>query len=108
MIQDDSILEINPQDRPAFGFGNSSRDQCVSTKQMRILAGNKVGALKIHALDKGNGPVLLRSLKAIIDFDQDAILFRGLDPSRIVPLDPSRTSALGSHFELLFHGLQEQ
>ena len=93
--QDDRIPGVDLNDRPVFGFGNSSKDQCVSTLQVKITAGQKEGALKIHALDKGNGPVLLsvatlRSLKAVIDFEQDLVVLRGLDPHRVVPLERSQ------------------
>ena len=83
------ILEVDTTDKPLFGFGNSSRDQCVSTAKLQIQAGDRSGVLKVHALDKGTGPILLsiatlRSLKAIIDFETDMIVFRGLDDKKII------------------------
>lgn len=92
--QEDKILSVDPTDRPTFGFGNSSRDQCASTTQLQISAGNQSGILKIHALDKGAGPVLLsvatlRALKAVIDFEEDLIVFRGLNPRVAIQLQRS-------------------
>ena len=87
--QDDRIVDIDPKNTPAFGFGNSSQDTCCSTTTMKITAGDKPGFLKIHTLDKGEGPVLLsistlRSLGALIDFEEDLIVFRKLDDRRLV------------------------
>ena len=92
--QDDKILSVDPTDRPTFGFGNSSRDQCASTTELQIKAGDKAGVLKIHALDKGAGPVLLsvatlRALKAVIDFEEGLIVFRGLSPCVAVHMQRS-------------------
>ena len=86
---DDRIVDIDPKDTPAFGFGNSSQDTCCSTTTMKITAGDKPGFLKVHTLDKGEGPVLLsistlRALGAVIDFEEDLIVFRKLDDRRLV------------------------
>lgn len=90
------ILEVDTNDKPMFGFGNSSRDQCVSTAKVQIHAGDRDGVLKVHALDKGTGPILLsiatlRSLKAIIDFEEDLIVFRGLDDTKIIKAERSQS-----------------
>ena len=82
--------------RPVFGFGNSSRDQCISTAKLSIQADQKPGHLRIHALDKGEGPVLfsiesLRSLGAIIDFSEDLVVFRQLNDRKLVQLERSST-----------------
>ena len=86
---DDRILEIDPEQKPTFGFGNSSRNQCVSTAKVQIQAGDQKGILQVHALEEGQGPVLLsistlRSLGAIIDFEADLIVFRKLDDRRVI------------------------
>ena len=86
------VKEINVEEQPTFGFGNSSRDTCVSTAKMGISANKQPGLLKIHALDKGQGPILisvetLRALGAIIDFEKDLAVFRNLDENKIVPLE---------------------
>ena len=88
------VAEINVEDQPTFDFGNSSRDTCVSTAKMGISANQQPGILKIHALDKGQEPILisvetLRSLGAIIDFENDLAVFRKLDENKIVPLERS-------------------
>ena len=90
------LHRLDPELRPTFGFGNSSSDQCLSTAWMEISAGGRSGHLKIHALDKGSGPVLfsvetLRSLGAVIDFSEDLIVFRQLDPTRVIKMERSCT-----------------
>ena len=46
--QDGGVLEVDTNNQPVFGFGNSSRDKCLSATKMRISANNKDGALTIH------------------------------------------------------------
>ncbi|CAE7387238.1 unnamed protein product, partial [Symbiodinium sp. CCMP2456] len=81
---DTGLVSIDLSERPVFGFGNGSEDRCSSTVKLRIDAASKPGEVKVHCLDKGNGPMLLsidtlRKLKAIIDFESDLICFRALD-----------------------------
>lgn len=90
------VNSLDLQDRPVFGFGNSSSDRCLSAAQLQVCAGGKPGSLKIHTLDKGDGPVLfsvdaLRSLGAVIDFEADLICFRHLSDKHIVKLEQSNT-----------------
>lgn len=93
---DTGIQSINLEDRPTFGFGNSSTDRCLSTAMLNIQAGGRQGQLRVHTLDKGDGPLLfsidaLRSLGAVVDFASDLICFRKLDCHRIVQLERSAT-----------------
>eukprot|EP00435_Cladocopium_sp_Y103_P035779 s2053_g9.t1 len=90
----DGIQGVDPQNTPTFGFGNSSRDTCLSTAQLSISAGNKPGVLQVHTLDKGTGPILvsiatLRQLGAVIDFEANLAVFRNLDAKKVVPLRQS-------------------
>eukprot|EP00435_Cladocopium_sp_Y103_P073572 s26_g44.t1 len=83
-------------DRPVFGFGNSSKDQCVSTASLNIEANGQPGQVRVHALDRGEGPILfsidsLRSLGAIIDFESDLVVFRRLTDSKVIHLERSST-----------------
>ena len=90
------IRHIDTSQRPTFGFGNSSSDQCLSTAWLTVLAGGREGELKVHTLDRGNSPILfsietLRSLGPVIDFKEDLIVFRELDSKRIIRLERSCT-----------------
>ncbi|CAE6915033.1 unnamed protein product [Symbiodinium sp. CCMP2592] len=90
------LQEINTKDKPVFGFGNSSEDQCVSTIKLGIQANGQPGQITIHALEAGQGPILLsvealRKLGAIIDFEEDLVTFRNLDKYKVVPLCRSQT-----------------
>ena len=91
---DSRLSRLDTDEKPTFGFGNSSSDQCLSTAWMKVKAGGRQGELKIHTLDKGNGPILfsveaLRALGAIIDFEYDLICFRKLSGDRIIQLEQS-------------------
>ena len=88
------IQAVDPQNQPQFGFGNGSQDKCISTTQLKVTANDRPGALQIHALDRGQGPILLsiqtlRALKAVIDFDEDLLVLRGLDATKVIPLERS-------------------
>ncbi|CAE7192708.1 unnamed protein product, partial [Symbiodinium necroappetens] len=90
------VEHVDVSDRPTFNFGNSSEDQCSSTVEMQLKAGGQDGRLRVHALNVGQGPILLsiaalRSLGAIIDFREDLMCMRELDPHRIIALERSST-----------------
>ena len=90
------LKALDLQDRPTFGFGNSSKNTCVSTAQIGIQADGKEGSIRVHALDQGDGPILfsiasLRALGAIVDFSEDLIVFRKLTDRKVIQLERSVT-----------------
>ena len=79
-----------------FSFGNSTEDRCLSTARLGVSANGAPGKISVHTLDNGQSPILLsietlRRLGALIDFSSDHVVFRSLDPRRIVKLGRSRT-----------------
>ena len=92
----DRVQHVNTSERPVFGFGNSSTDRCMSTATIGLTAAGAPGTLKVHTLDRGTGPILLsveslRQLGAVIDFEEDLVVFRRLNANRIVQLERSST-----------------
>ncbi|CAE7455783.1 RE1 [Symbiodinium sp. CCMP2592] len=90
------VSAVDLKDRPIFGFGNGSENQCTSTIHLRIASDEQPGDLKVHCLDHGSGPLLLsvdslRKLGAIIDFEADLICFRNLNDCQIVQVERSST-----------------
>ncbi|CAE7444874.1 unnamed protein product, partial [Symbiodinium sp. CCMP2456] len=90
------LLKLDKQDCPTFGFGNGESNKCTATVQLAIRADEKPGALTVHCLDQGGGPLLLsvealRRLKAVIDFSEDLVCFRALDVEKLIPLERSQT-----------------
>lgn len=90
----DGLKELDMEDRPSFGFGNSSRDRCASTASLAVPWNGSEKVLKVHALDKGTSPILmsihsLRRLGAIVDFECDKAVFRHVDPRKVVKLERS-------------------
>ena len=82
---------VNVDEPPTFSFGNSTENRCLSTAQLHVQANGGAGELRVHTLECGESPILLsiqtlRSLKAIIDFESDTVVFRALDPHRLVDL----------------------
>ncbi|CAE7897668.1 unnamed protein product, partial [Symbiodinium necroappetens] len=81
---------------PTFGFGNSSSDRCVSTVSVGLKADGKDGEMTIHAPNKGEGPILLsvatlRKLGAVLDFENDLVVFRRLNRKKIIKVGRSAT-----------------
>ena len=90
------LADLDLENKPTFGFGNSSKNQCVSTASLEVQADGKPGQVQVHALDAGAGPVLfsiesLRALGAIIDFSEDMVVFRKINPSKIIKMERSAT-----------------
>ena len=93
------VSQVDTADRPVFGFGNSSEDRCVSTLHLRVQAGEKPGIMKIHALNRGAGPILLsvatlRALGAALDFGEGTMVLRKVDDRRLLTLEESQTGHL--------------
>ena len=90
------LLKVDKENCPIFGFGNGSTNKCTATVQLAIRADEKPGALTVHCLDQGAGPLLLsvdtlRRLKAVIDFESDLMCFRSLDDKKLIPVERSQT-----------------
>eukprot|EP00439_Symbiodinium_sp_Y106_P022783 s7332_g2.t2 len=97
------VKQVDLQDKPVFNFGNSSENQCSSTVEMRLQAGEREGRLRIHALDMGQGPILLsvaslRALGAIIDFQEDLMedlmVLRNVDKHHIIELERKKADLI--------------
>ena len=93
------VVSVDTNNRPVFSFGNSSMNQCASTVKMGITAGNRSGAVQIHALDHGQGPILLSveslgMLGAMIDFQAKMVVLRNIDATKILPLEQTATGHL--------------
>ena len=98
-LSQNGVSRVDTEDAPVFGFGNSSEDRCLSTLHLRLAAGGRPGVIRIHALDKGNAPVLLsittlRALGAMIDFSNDSIVLRKVDDQRVLQLESSSSGHL--------------
>ncbi|CAE7633802.1 RE1, partial [Symbiodinium sp. CCMP2456] len=90
------VKNVDLKNRPVFGFADSGEAKCVSTIDLGLQAGSHEGMLRVHALNKGSGPILvsvatLRALGAIIDFEEDILVLRKLDPTKLIPLQRSTT-----------------
>ncbi|CAE7501028.1 unnamed protein product [Symbiodinium necroappetens] len=93
---DARIHDVDVDNTPTFGFGNSSSDRCVSTVSVGLKADGKDGEITIHALNKGEGPILLsvatlRKLGAVLDFENDLVVFRRLNGKKIIKVGRSAT-----------------
>ena len=90
------VKDVDLSDRPIFGFGKSSRNQCASTASLEVPLDGRMSTLKVHALDEGNAPILLsidslRKLGAVMDFGSDRAVLKAVDPRKLIQLE--RTGA---------------
>ncbi|OLQ06743.1 hypothetical protein AK812_SmicGene9941 [Symbiodinium microadriaticum] len=103
------LAEVDKDNQPLFGFGNSSEGRCISTCKVGVQAGGQGGHVQIHALNEGTGPILLsidalRKLGAIVDFKEDLLVLTAIYDKKIIPLRRSSTGhQLLSLVEDLFH-----
>ena len=85
-------IQILPDERPAFKFGNNGKHTCMATAMLQLPIANTSSQMKIHLHDIPGQPVLLsvrslRALGAIIDFERDEAIFKRLDPQKLVTLE---------------------
>ena len=85
-------VTVDPRHRPTFKFGNNSTRDCISSVDLGVDLGGKVGKLKVHVYDVPNQPVLisvkaLTKLGTIVDFSRNEILYKHVDPKAVVPLE---------------------
>eukprot|EP00435_Cladocopium_sp_Y103_P054009 s378_g17.t1 len=85
-------VSVDPSNRPTFRFGNNGVRDCISSVDLGVDIGEKVGKLQVHVHDVPNQPVLisvkaLRKLGAVIDFSKNEILYKNVDPKAVVPLE---------------------
>ena len=83
---------VDPNQRPTFKFGNNGTRDCISSVDLGVDLGGKVGKLKVHVHDVPNQPVLisvkaLKKLGAVIDFSRNEILYKHVDPKAVVSLE---------------------
>ncbi|CAE7365343.1 unnamed protein product, partial [Symbiodinium sp. CCMP2456] len=85
-------IEIVPEERPSFRFGNNAQHTCLSTALLRLPISCKDSQMRVHIHDIPGQPVLLsvkslRALGAVIDFSNDQAVFKALDPKAVVSLE---------------------
>ena len=86
------VIEILPDERPSFKFGDNGKLTCVSTAQIEVPVNGNPGQLQVHLHDRAGQPVLisvksLRKLGAIIDFDADTMILKHVAPNKVIPLE---------------------
>ena len=106
---DARLSEVDQDNQPLFGFGNSTEGRCLSTCKVGVTAGGHNGQVQIHTLNQGVGPILLsidalRTLGAIVDFRSDLLVLTAINDKKIIPLRRSSTGhQLISLVQDLFH-----
>ena len=88
----DDGIQVHPEEKPSFRFGNNGKTTCLSTATLAVPLGGQVGQMKVAVHDIPGQPVLLsvsslRALGAVIDFDEDEMILKRVDPHAIVQLE---------------------
>ena len=95
-------MEVDPEHRLWYTFGDGQRKQCVSHSTFHVQAGGRSGKCQINALEDAKGvPILLavntlRSLGAVIDFETCTGCLKKIDANRMIKLDEDK----GGHLYL--------
>ena len=89
--QGSSGMTVDLTERPVFRFGNGDTKGCISTVQVELGAGDRAGTFKVHVHDSPIQPVLisrkaLKSLKAVIDFEEGTVVYKAIDSKKVVRL----------------------
>ena len=89
-------IQIDPKERPSFRFGNNGRTTCLSTAQLPVPLHGGMSTMRVHVHDIPNQPVLLsiaslRALGAVIDYDQNTMLLKRVDPHKVLKLETTST-----------------
>ena len=89
-------IPINNQERPSFRFGNNGKTTCLSTAQLSVPLHGADSTMRVHVHEVPNQPVLLsiaslRKLGAVIDFNEDNMILKAVDPFPVIKLE--RTSS---------------
>lgn len=92
-------VTVDPDHCPIFRFGNNGTKACVSTVSLGVDLGEKSGSLQIHVHDTANQPVLisvkaLKALGAVLDFENNEVIYRKVCPKSVVPLEAARNGHL--------------
>ena len=89
-------ISIDSNERPSFRFGNNGKTTCLSTAQLNVPLHGSDSTMRVHVHEVPNQPVLLsiaslRKLGAVIDFSEDQMILKAVDPCRVIKLE--RTSS---------------
>lgn len=84
-------IQVDPDLKPVFRFGNNSTKSCISTVQLGVDMGPKSGQLQIHVHEVPDQPILLsvqplRSLGAILDFSRNEVIYTKVCDKSVVLL----------------------
>lgn len=92
-------MEVNPDNRPTFRFGNGARKDCMSTVTLGLGAGDKTGRLEVHVHDSPGQPILisrkaLKALGAVLDFRTGEVIYTKVNAHRVVKLEEASNGHL--------------
>lgn len=86
-------LEVDPDDRTKFRFGNGHRDTSISRVKVPFTAGGRPGQVAVAILDTNDkyvpllgGINFLEKSGAVVDFGSSQAVFRAIDETKVVKL----------------------
>lgn len=92
-------VKVHPEPGPTFRFGNNQTTSCVSSVDLGMNMGPKVGKMTIHVHEIPNQPVLvsvksLRAVGGVVEFGKNEVIYRQACPRRVVPLETAKNGHL--------------
>eukprot|EP00439_Symbiodinium_sp_Y106_P045404 s1180_g5.t1 len=85
-------VEVLQSAAPSFKFGNNGKVDCASNTSVQVPMDGRVGSMQVAVHEIQGQPVLmsiqsLRSLGAVIDFDQDQMILKKVNPTKVIDLE---------------------
>ena len=92
-------VEVNPNVRPTFKFGNGQRKECLSTVELQVDLKDQMGKMQLHVHDTPQQPALisvkaLKNLGAVIDFSCGQCVLSKVDKHAVITLETAENGHL--------------
>ena len=92
-------VNVKPELRPTFRFGNGQKKECLSTIQLRVDLEDKPGKMELHVHDSPGQPALisikaLKNLGAILDFGSGECILAKVNRKAVIQLEEAQNGHL--------------
>ena len=90
----DGVIDFDKSQRQTFKFGDAGVRRGTGSVEVEVMENGRAGGLRMQAIDT-NGkyvPMLasiqfLRERKAVVDYGEDTVIFKAIDPRKIIKLE---------------------
>ena len=92
-------VEVKPDMRPTFRFGNGQKKECLSTIQLKVDLEDRPGKMELHVHDAPGQPALisikaLKNLGAVLDFGTGQCILTKVNRKAVIQLEEASNGHL--------------